>query len=273
QTRRRAGRRDRPCGRGDGPAHRRGADPRGDPQRLRADRGRVADVDRGHRPDRRPADRDQRVRAGGHGGGARDPEREAPLPVDRRRRGRPGRVAAPPRGAGLVRGRDPRAPAAEGHGRARLGGRAAPARRRRGAGLRRAEPVRGRGARRARVRDGRRLRRGAGRDRGARRPQRADHPRERLLRVAAGRRPGAAVLGRGRRARGGRDGRLGRRVPGGLPGRARPREACRGVPAAGRGVRDGQHAHRRRRSPRPARRHALRRAHPGDRARRESRRL
>ena len=62
---RRAGRRDRPRRRQHRHAHRRGADRRGDPQRLRAHRGRVAHVDRGRRPDRRHVHRDQRVGAGG----------------------------------------------------------------------------------------------------------------------------------------------------------------------------------------------------------------
>ena len=45
-------------------AHRRAADRRGDPQRLRAHRRRVAHFDRGRRPDRRHLHRDQRVGTG-----------------------------------------------------------------------------------------------------------------------------------------------------------------------------------------------------------------
>ena len=58
-----AGHRHRPGRRAHRHAHHRGADRRGDPQRLRPDRGRVAHEHRGHRPDQQPADRDQRVRA------------------------------------------------------------------------------------------------------------------------------------------------------------------------------------------------------------------
>ena len=58
-----ARRRDRARGRTHGHAHRRGAHRRGDPQRLRPDRGRVADLDARRRPDVRDPDGDQRVGA------------------------------------------------------------------------------------------------------------------------------------------------------------------------------------------------------------------
>ena len=91
---RRPGRRDRARRRPDRHAHRRAADRRGDPQRLRAHRGRVADVDRRRRPDRRHVHGDQRVGAGGAPRGARHAAREAPLPVAGRRAGRVRRLAA-----------------------------------------------------------------------------------------------------------------------------------------------------------------------------------
>ena len=47
-------------------------DLRGDPQRLRAHRGRVAHLDRGRRSDQRDAHGDQRVGTGGHDGRTRD---------------------------------------------------------------------------------------------------------------------------------------------------------------------------------------------------------
>ena len=60
---RRARRRHRARGRPHRHADHRGADRRGDPERLRADRRRVADVDRGRRPDERVVHGDQRVGA------------------------------------------------------------------------------------------------------------------------------------------------------------------------------------------------------------------
>ena len=66
QAARRPGRRHRARRRAHRHAHRRGADRRGDPQRLRPHRRRVADLDARGRPDVRDADRDQRVGAEGH---------------------------------------------------------------------------------------------------------------------------------------------------------------------------------------------------------------
>ena len=126
---------------------------RGDPQRLRPHRGRVAHVDRGRRPDRRHVHGDQRV------GAARRAARSsrccsrsshylargadfvvfAGLAAARRRRR-------------LLRRGDPRPEPARRATRARHRGRAAAARRRGRAVSRLAEPARGRGARRPGVR-------------------------------------------------------------------------------------------------------------------------
>ena len=77
-----------------GPAHRRAADRRGDPERLRPHRGRVAHLDRGRRSDEQHLHRDQRVGPGGAAGGARDAAREARLPLAGRRARRLRRLAA-----------------------------------------------------------------------------------------------------------------------------------------------------------------------------------
>ena len=103
---RRPGRRDRARGRPHGHADRRGADRRGDPERLRPHRRGVANVDRRRRPDRELVHRDQRVGAEGHDRGARDAAREAALPLPRRRLRRlRGLAAARRRGELLRRGR------------------------------------------------------------------------------------------------------------------------------------------------------------------------
>ena len=81
QAARRARRRDRPRRRPHGDADRRGADGGGDPQRLRPDPGRVAHVDGRRRPDLGHLHRDQRVGPEGLAGRARDPARQAPLPL------------------------------------------------------------------------------------------------------------------------------------------------------------------------------------------------
>ena len=76
QGARRAGRRDGARRRPDGHAHRRGPDERGDPQRLRPHRRRVAHVDDGRRPRRRNVDGDLRVGAAREPRRARDAARE-----------------------------------------------------------------------------------------------------------------------------------------------------------------------------------------------------
>ena len=91
---RRPRRRDRSRGRPHGNADRRGADRGGDPQRLRPDPRRVAHVDRRRRPDLGDLHRDQRVGPEGVGRRARDPARQAPLPLPRRVGGRLRRLAA-----------------------------------------------------------------------------------------------------------------------------------------------------------------------------------
>ena len=109
---RRAGRCHRLRRRHDRHAHRRGADERGDPERLRADRGRVAHLDGCRRSDRRHVHRDQRVGAG------RVPEEletlleKLALPHAGRRARRLRGLAAAQRRRRLLRGRDPRARAA-----------------------------------------------------------------------------------------------------------------------------------------------------------------
>ena len=85
---------------------RRGADGRGDPERLRPHRRGVAHLDRRRRPDRGLVHGDQRVGAEGDERRARDPAREAPLPLPRRRLRRLRRLApARRRGELLRRGR------------------------------------------------------------------------------------------------------------------------------------------------------------------------
>ena len=80
QAARRARRRHRARRRAHRHADHRGADRRGDPQRLRPDRRRVADVDRGRRPDQRLVHGDQRVGAARRARRARDAARQASLP-------------------------------------------------------------------------------------------------------------------------------------------------------------------------------------------------
>ena len=128
QAARRAGRRDRPRGRADGNTDRRGADGGGDPQRLRPDPRRVADVDRRRRSDGGHLHRDQRVGTEGLRGRARDPARQAPLPLAGRVDGGLRRLAAARGRRGVLRGRGPRDDAARRAGRARRRGRAAAAR-------------------------------------------------------------------------------------------------------------------------------------------------
>ncbi len=94
QAARRPRRRDRARGRPHRHAHRRGADLRGDPQRLRPHRRRVAHVDGGRRPDGRLVHGDQRVGAARRARGAGDAARQAALPLARRRRRRLRRLAA-----------------------------------------------------------------------------------------------------------------------------------------------------------------------------------
>ena len=84
QAARRSGRRDRARRRADGNADRRGADRGGDPQRLRPHPRRVAYVDCGGRSDGGDLHGDQRVGPEGVRGRARDPARQAPLPLARR---------------------------------------------------------------------------------------------------------------------------------------------------------------------------------------------
>ena len=88
QAARGAGRGHRARGRPHGHAHRRGADRRGDPQRLRPHRRRVAHLDGCRRPDRLRVHGDQRMGAARRAGGARDPARQAALPRERRPDGR-----------------------------------------------------------------------------------------------------------------------------------------------------------------------------------------
>ena len=172
------------------------ADGRGDPQRLRAHRGRVADLDRGRRPDRRHVHGDQRVGAGGAAGGARDAAREARYLTQ---------------GAELVvfAGSLPRDVADDFYAEAihelarrqsrgaRLRRRAAAARRRGGAVARLAEPARGGVARRPGVPRRRGLPARARPDRRARRAERDHHHRGGLLR-APSRGPRGAPLPGGR---------------------------------------------------------------------------
>ena len=150
------GRRHRPRRRPHRHAHRRGADRRGDPQRLRPHRRRVADVDARRRPDLGHADRDQRVGPEGRGVRARHAAGQAALPLPRRRRGRLRRVAAARRRRDVLRRGRARAPAARRARRARHRGRAAPPRDRGRAVARLAEPARGRAARRPGARTTRR---------------------------------------------------------------------------------------------------------------------
>ena len=84
QAARRAGGGDRPRGRANRDADRRGADGGVDPQRLRPDPGRVAHVDGRRRPDLEHLHRDQRVGPEGLAGRARHLDGQAPLPLPRR---------------------------------------------------------------------------------------------------------------------------------------------------------------------------------------------
>ena len=103
-----AGDRNRPRGRHDGrPDHRR-ARRRGDPQRLRPHRRRVAHLDRRRRSHRRIADRDLRVGARGAPRRARHAARQAALPVARRDVRRLLRLASARRRGRLLRGGGPR---------------------------------------------------------------------------------------------------------------------------------------------------------------------
>ena len=207
------GRRDGPRGRANRNAHHRGAHLRGDPQRLRADLRRVANVDRRRRSDGRHAHGDQRVGARGQRGRARDAHGEAPLPLARRRLRRPVRLAPAQGGDDVLRRCRARPRASRRARRARQRRRAAAPCRRGGAVPRLAEPARGRAARRPGARGRRRLPHGARRDRGDGRAQRPHHARERMLRAPAHRTEDAAHprIRAARRAGLGR--RLGRRAP------------------------------------------------------------
>ena len=183
-----------------GSRDRRSADARGDPQRLRPHRRRVAHVDRGRRSDRRHVHRDQRVGAGGHHRGARHAAREASLPDAGRRARRVRRLAAARRRRRLLCRGDARAREAARLDRARHRRRAAAARRRGGAVPRLAEPGRGGGARRPGVPRRGGLPARARRHRRARRTQRADHDRAGRGRAACARTARRTATGRARRA-------------------------------------------------------------------------
>ena len=168
------------------PDHR-GARGRGDPQRLRPHRRRVAHVDRRRRSDRGHADRDLRVGAGGAPRGARHAARQAALPLAGRHVRRLLRLAAARRRRRLLRGGDSRPEPSRRFVRARHRGRAAALRRRSGAVPRLAEPARGGEPRRPGVLRRRRLRDGARRDRRPGRAQRADHAGDVVLRRSSAR--------------------------------------------------------------------------------------
>ena len=126
---------------------------RGGAQRPRPDRGRVEDLDGGHRPDLGRVHGDHRMGPSRAPGGARDPAGEdrttspgAPRWSSSRARCRAGRRE-------LLRRDDPGARPARSVDRARYRGRAASARGRGRARARHAEPARGRVAGRAGVRD------------------------------------------------------------------------------------------------------------------------
>ena len=145
--------------------------------------------------------RDQRVGPEGLAGGARDPARQAPLPLPRRvDRGLRG-LAAARRRRGLLRRRGARDDEARRARRARCRGRAAAQGHRGGAVARLAEPARGGAARRPGARRRRRLPDGARPDRRDGRPQRPHHDGDRLLRARPGGAPGAALPGQGAAAR------------------------------------------------------------------------
>ena len=227
-------------------ADRRGAHRRGDPQRLRAHRRRVADVDARGRPDVRDADGDQRVGPEGERGRARDPDGQAPVPVARHRARRLRGLAATRRRGHVLRRGVAGARAARRPGRPRHGGRAVAPRAGVGAVARVAEPARGRAARRPGAVRRRRLPDGARRDRGARRAQRPHHARERLLRARPGGAPGPPLPGGHAAARAGvgrrRRRRAARAVADGDPRRpgergGAPPRRCRGRRIGARGRR------------------------------------
>ena len=85
---------DRACGRPGRAQDRRAPHRRGDPQRLRPDRGRVPDDDRRRRSHELELHRDQRVGARGEARGARALRRQAPLPFAGREPCRLRRLAA-----------------------------------------------------------------------------------------------------------------------------------------------------------------------------------
>ena len=202
---RRARRRDRSRGRPERAAHPRGARRGGHPLRLRAHRGRVADVDSGLRPDVRDVHRGDGVGPARPGVRARGAPREARLPRARRRTvvfaGTLPRGVADDFYAEAIR-----AAARRAH-RARRGGRAAAGGPRGRAVPRLAEPHRGGGGGRAGVR---RTATSSTRSSGSRTsaPQRAHHVRARLFRLGA-RRARTAQAVPCRRADGGRRLRVG----------------------------------------------------------------